>query len=50
MFIAINANDDMENRVMIEGVVAQWCNPLILQLEQLGGLASIRGSTGGVLG
>ena len=29
----------------IEGVVAQWCNPLTLQLEQSGGVGSIPGRT-----
>ena len=28
---------------VFEGVVAQWCNPLTLQSEQSGGVASIPG-------
>ena len=29
-----------DNRVIIEGVVAPWCKPLTLQLEQSGGVGS----------
>ena len=30
-------------KFFIEGVVAQWCNPLTLQPEQSGGVVSIPG-------
>ena len=30
---------------LLEGVVAQWCNPLTLQTEQLSGVGSILGRT-----
>ena len=31
--------------LLSEGVVAQWCNPLTLKLEQSGGVGSIPGKT-----
>ena len=33
----------IELNISPEGVVAQWCNPLTLQLEQSGGVGSIPG-------
>ena len=33
----------LNNGPQLEGVVAQWCNPLTLQPEQSGGVGSIRG-------